>query len=360
MPSTVRRLTLLATLALAACSSPPPPSGVPALGDGTHSLDRVEVVELLGPDVAFDPTDVAVNPERPSELWVTLRLSNGVVVVDEAASAAWSSMTYAGFGNTHFMPRPSALAFGQPGFLATIHEMDQPTQPMTPADFMGPSLWPSDRGLFDAGHASHLDMLHNSPNGVGICWERENAYWVVDGHHGSLTRYDFRADHGPGQEDHSDGIIARYLEGQITYVPDVPAHCVIDHATGILYLTDPANGRIVTVDTASGTRGADLDFRMNYDGGTMYAMEGAAMVPVIDMAALGLAQPSGIALADGMIFVTDRMTSTIAAFDLVTHELVDYLSFASGAFAGIDVDSEGRIYVADLGGSRVLRITARP
>ena len=35
---------------------------------------------------------------------------------------------------------------------------------------MGPTLWDGNLNIYDGGHASHLDMLHNSPNGAGIAW----------------------------------------------------------------------------------------------------------------------------------------------------------------------------------------------
>ena len=86
---------------------------------------------------------------------------------------------------THFLASPSALAFDDSGTLATIHDVDTPTQGAdgTPADFMGPTLWPADASLVDGGHDSHLDMLHDSPSGAGIAWDTGNAFWVYDGWH---------------------------------------------------------------------------------------------------------------------------------------------------------------------------------
>jgi DNA-binding beta-propeller fold protein YncE len=361
MLAPVHRLTL-ASLLLGACASTPAPTGIPALGNGTHSTAAVTITTIAGPDVLFQPTDVALDPAVPTSLWVTVRESGGIVVIDDVGGAAQTTMLEANFGAVHFLPRPAALAFGQPGTLATIHDISIPTQSSTPGDFMGPTLWSTDRSLFDGGHASHLDMLHNSPNGVGIAWDHDNVYWVIDGWHSSITRYDFRMDHGPGNEDHSDGIIARYVEGEIQYVENVPAHAVLDHETGLLYVADPGRSRVLTLDTASGTRGADLPFRENYDGGEMYQMRDAVLEVAIDGAEVGLVEPSGLAIADGVLYVTDHFTSIVAAFDLETRELVDYLGLGemapAGSLAGIEIDATGQIYVADQLGSRVLRISA--
>ncbi|MDQ3234014.1 MAG: hypothetical protein M3Q07_19565 [Pseudobdellovibrionaceae bacterium] len=133
-------------------------------------------------------------------------------------------------GSQHFMPYPSALAFADNGFFATIHDIEVPPQPPTPGDFMGPTLWTVT--AFDGGHPSHMDMLHNSPSGLGIAWIHGNAYVVNDGFHGSLTVYDFRRDHGPGMHDHSDGVALRYADGLLKRSEKLPAHVVFDKASG--------------------------------------------------------------------------------------------------------------------------------
>ncbi|WP_157070229.1 hypothetical protein [Sandaracinus amylolyticus] len=361
MISTVTRLTLLSiVLALFGCGNEGP-SGLPVLGAGEHTSAAVEILTVVGPDVLHSPTDLAFRPDAPNELWVTMRTANAILVIDEPGTPAQRSMEYAALGNTHFLPAPSALAFGTADRLATIHEIDVPTQRETPWDFMGPTLWPTDRGLFDGGHASHMDMLHNTPNGIGIAWEQGNVYWIVDGQHGSITRYDFVADHGPGQHDHSDGIISRYAEGQIGYVEGVPAHAELDHATGLLYVADPGNHRVVALDIASGTRGAEMG--PNYDGCEMFVMNDATLTTFVDGTVMNLVQPSGIALHDGYLFVSDHATSVIAAFDLVTGALVDWIGLQDvvppGGLGGIDFDQEGRLFVTDIAGQRVLRIAPR-
>ena len=155
------------------------------------------------------------------------------------------------------MPKPAALAFGKPGFMATAHDTDQVTQASTPADFMGPSLWTTG-DEFEGGHESHMDMLHNSPDATGIAWDRENIYWVFDGYHRAITRYDFRADHGPAGSDHRDGITARYVDGELSYEKGVSSHLELDHTTGLLYIAETSAGRIAVLDTQTGTKGSSV------------------------------------------------------------------------------------------------------
>jgi sugar lactone lactonase YvrE len=362
MRNSVSRFTLSSILLLIPACSAETPSGIPVLGNGRHTSDAVEITTIIGEGELREPTDIAFRPDAPNnELWITNRATFSMTIVRSPGTAEQMSTRHNALGNTHFMPKPSALAFGAPGFMATIHEIDEPTQASTPADFMGPTLWPSDPTLFTGGHGSHLDMLHNTPNGVGIAWERDNVYWIVDGYHRSITRYDFALDHGPGQEDHSDGIIARCVEGMISYVPGVSAHAELDHETGLLYVADPGSGRVFALDTTSGTRGAELF--PNYDGGEMYSVDNATLMTVIEGSEVGLVQPSGLAIHDDMIVVSDAASSVIAAFDLETYELLDWISIADvaapGSLRGIDFDAEGRLYVADVSGSRVLRIAPK-
>lgn len=338
----------------------PIPTGLPVLGGGMHVSDSVEMTTIATAAEAMDgPRDLAFNPEVPGQLWVINLHDSSTVVISDVGTADQVWLRHAASGNTHFNARPAAMAFGAPGSFATAPEEDSVTQPSTPEDFMGPSLWTSDLTIFDGGHTGHIDMLHNSPNSVGIAWDHDNVYWVIDGMHHSVTRYDFQTDHGPGGADHSDGIIARYVEGEIGYTPDVPSHAELDHDTGLLYVADTGNNRIATLDTARGIRGARVD--PNYDGIDQYLMQDTALTTFVDGAAAGLEAPSGLALHEGHVFITDNATSRIVAFDLEGNE-VDYLDLSdvvsAGSLMGIAVGPEGALYLVDSAANEVLRITA--
>jgi DNA-binding beta-propeller fold protein YncE len=333
--------------------------GIPVLGDGAHTVDAVDFrVVATATDFLDTPRDLAFNTDAPNELWV-VNASDSVVIYFDPGTETQTASLRAAPGGEHFLRHPSALAFGMAGRLATAQETDERTQPGTPVDFMGPSLWPSSSADFDAGWASHLDMLHNSPNGVGIAWEAENRYWVVDGYHGSLTRYDFRNDHGPGGEDHTDGVIERYADGMIGYVENVPSHAELDHAASRLYVADAGNGRIAVLDTTTGSFGAAIT--PNYDGGDHYEMDGAVVTTFAD-GADGLVRPSGLALHENHVFVSDNMTSIVYAFDM-EGTLVDSLDLSSevqaGGLAGIAFGPDGALWMVDMVGERVLRVAAR-
>src|SRR5690606_2860220 len=117
--------------------------------------------------------------------------------------------------------------------------------------------WSSNLGIYGIQppglNGSHLDMLHETPFCMGIAWERDNVYWVFNGNAGAIDRVDFHADHGPGNDDHSDGEYWRYVPGQVARVPNVPSHM---HLAGTwLYIADTGNGRVVRLDITSGVMG---------------------------------------------------------------------------------------------------------
>lgn len=334
------------------------PTGVPILGNGTHSITAVQLDVIAAPSVGHvTPTDLAFHPHRPGELWVIDQGDNSVWIAANAGtpqqSAVWRLDAQSG---SHFLARPSSLAFGANGNFATSQDEDRITQATTPSDFMGPTLWSSDLQIFDAGHAGHLDMLHNSPAGKGVAWEQNNVYWIFDGHHASITRYDFASDHGPGGSDHSDGIVARFAEGQVQEDRVVPSHLDLHHATNRLFIADTGNNRIAVLDISSGTAGAAIN--PNYDGTQQYRMDGATITTLIDGAQAGLQKPCGLELHDGKLFVSDNQQSRFYAFDL-NGTLLDYLDtgLPAGSLMGFDFDAQGNLWFVDAAADRVLRIS---
>lgn len=338
------------------------PSGVALLGNDQHSPDSVNI-EVIGTanDGLNTPRDVEANPLDTSELWVVNRTTESVTVFTGVGTGNIQSMLFDdNFSGTHFLAQPAALAFGQPGTWASIHETDQLTQGnATPPDFMGPTLWTSDLADFDGGHSSHLDMLHNSPLGMGIAWDVDNVYWIFDGAHRSITRYDFNEDHDLGGSDHSDGTIRRYVEGMVSRVADVPSHMVLDHTSGYLYVADTGNNRIAMLDTNTGNPGGAMG--PNYDGiREQRRMEDAMIMTFVDgMTTGGMELPSGIDLDNGILYVSDHQSSVIFAFSL-EGELLDYLLLGrgEGAIMGLDV-VDGVLYVVDASRNELLRITPR-
>lgn len=336
---------------------------IPALGNGSHSIDDVVVEEwLTTEDGLVAPKDLAISPERPDQLWVVNQGDDSVVIALGLGTEDEVVVKRAGEGNTHFLASPAGIAFGQPGFLATCQETDEKTQISTPADFMGPTLWLSDAVEFDAGTRSHMDMLHNSPNGAGIAWQEDNTYWVFDGYHESLTRYAFNEPHEPGGTDHSDGDVARFVEGQVSYEPGVPSNLFYEPETGQLFVADTGNGRVAVLDTTTGQEGDRIG--PNYDGTKQYRVDGASLTTFVDSkTAAELQRPSGLVMGDGVLYVADNETSFIFAFN-PGGELLDWLDLSSlvpaGALLSLEVEASGNLLLIDQEQERVLRLSPKP
>jgi sugar lactone lactonase YvrE len=202
-------------------------------------------------------------------------------------------------------------------------------------------------------------MLHNSPLAVGIAWEKDNVYWVFDGYHHSITRYDFASDHGPGGSDHSDGYIARHVEGKVLSVRGVSSHMEIDVAEKKLYIADTGNHRIAVLDL-SAPMPAGPSYGPDYDGCVQYRVNNTPFATFVDF---NLKKPSGLALHDGLIYVSDNETSQVYAYDK-NAQLVDSLDLSSairpGNLQAITFDAQGKLYVLDSIDSKVFQISAKP
>ena len=372
----------LLALTLANCSSAPldtPSKPAPATPEPAPALPtNVVLVPLYDAPPTWTATALAFDPLRSGELWVTLRrvpsnkqcletatggcaaLEGEVALVQGATSDA-PSMTIKKDGNAwHFMRRPTSIAFGDNGNLSTCGEARTDNYDDDDVDYSGPVLWSSDPAIFGVKpqpgqNGTHLDMLHESPFCMGIAHERDNAYWVFNGKLGALDRYDFHAPHVIGGEDHSDGELSRYVEGQLQRVPEVPSHLALDRARGQLYVADTAGGRILRLATASGTPGANVP---TLDPIAIHRrMDNVALEEVV--APGSLSAPSGIALASDRVIVTDNATSRIWWFELdgTVVGSID-TGLPAGSLSGIAIGPDGKLYLSDLLTGTAYRVEA--
>jgi len=351
------------------------PLTVPALGGGAHSLDAVTVTVIGSSDDGLrNPRDLGFNPEVPGELWVVSGSDDAMVIFDDAGGPNQASERLIDPYALHFMDYPSSIAFGAPMTFGTCQESGNTYNGQGKANyFMGPTLWSSNRDIFAESNpeavqyltdlygfhtdlGSHLDMLHESPYCMGMAWERDNVYWVFDGHNGAIGRYDFAVDHGVGYDDHSDGLISKYVTGSILRVEDVPSHLEFEHETSYLYIADTGNNTIKVLDTLTGQPGSDL--RKKESGTEHYEVDDAEMWNLIHGEDHGMVAPSGLALVGEVVLITDNATSTIWAFT-VEGELIDHLTLdvEPGGLMGIWADSLDEIWVTDAVGKQVLRIS---
>lgn len=307
------------------------------------------------------PRDLAFDPDHPQDLWVASQGNDGIVILFDAGSGAQRTELFLDAFRNHFMEEVSSLAFGQAGTFATCQESRNTYDGQAPPnDFMGPALWPTDLDLFasvfqnpfgsDLG--SHLDMLHGSPLCMGIAHYRENQYFVFDGYNEHLVYYDFVGDHGPGQDDHADGVIHRYVDLELTRVEGVPGHIEYDPESNRLFIADTGAGRIVAFEVGTGSRTRDL-VPTNEPLADYAEFAGSAFTVFADE---GLVRPSGVAIHDGRLFVSDHATGEIVAYDIETGIELDRVDTQSEELMGITVGPDGMIWMVDAAFDEVLRL----
>lgn len=336
--------------------APPPPPVAPAVvpelgGEATRQLTVIGSAS----DGLDGPRDLAFNPAREGELWTVNLGFDGVVIFHGAGTSQQRAEVRRDSHADHFMAQPSALAFGAGDTFASCQESVNGGN-----DFMGPTLWSSDLSIFARRNqeswspllGSHLDMLHQSPLCMGIAWAGSgNGYWVFDGYHGHVVFYDFQHDHGPGYDDHSDGIVRFYPEARVVRRRGIAGHLVLDPASGWLYVADPGNGRVIRLDTATGFRAAALR-ATNEPLAELSRMSGAT----VETFATGLSAPSGLELRDGRLFVADFGTGDIVAFATDGGQELGRVSTGAQGIMGLAFGPDGKLWYVDAVGSSVVRV----
>lgn len=341
---------------------------VVVLSDVPNLVDQYLTTTLTFTDIATAadnitvPRDLDFHPDfRRYELWTILKeaehTGGRTVTVYNAGKPNQNSVMLQDGNAWHFMSLPTAIAFSDnenfatsPGVFDANHDGGMP--------FTGPALWSSDPLVYaqpSGGNGSHLDMLHESPYSMGICHEYDNAFWLTDGFEGNIVRYDFVKDHGPGNADHSDGIIWRYPD--VTFQPDpayhVPSHCVLNKSTGWMYYTDFGNKRVVKMNIATGTPGTALvpheataEYR-NYNN------------PVFNVAIdTGLVNPCGIEVFGNRLLVSDYSNGDIRFYDITGNNTAYLGKISTGAagIMGIKIGPDGKIWYVNATQNKVVRI----
>jgi hypothetical protein len=376
----MRRLCALAIAVFAGgCTSEDAVPVADQLGRGDGSPGSVTFTLVYEPEEVLQATDVDFNPARPNELWITHRrhppyqpcfeadpnpdclLVEGSVAILADGTAPLSGWVRATDSNAwHFMRVPPGIAFGAAGTFGTCGDARTGNFDDDLYAYIGPTLFSTDLTLFgqepasEEMNGSHLDMLHATPFCVGITHERDNVYWLQNGDQGSLDRYDFHRDHGPGNDDHSDGEIWHFNTGELTRVPEVPAHIAYDPDRNEVFAADAGGGRVVALDPSTAVDAGD--YEPNYDAvATHQVMTGTSLRAVVAPGLL--TTPSGLTLHDGLVFVSDHATSTLYAFTN-EGELVRKLDtgMPPGTLTGITIGPDDKLYFADGITGRVYRV----
>ena len=215
----------------------------------------------------------------------------------------------------HFARNPSSLVFSENDFFGTCPETRTANFDDEVEDFAGPTLWTADRSILgiDIGkNGTHMDMLHFTPFCMGMEHDRENIYWTFNGQKGAIDRYDFKEDHGPGEEDHSDGEVLRYIEGVLKREEEVSSGLALDRENDYLYIADTGNERVLRLDVRSGQRGSLL--LPNFDFVQVHHQMNEAEYEEVELGGEPIGKPSGLLLHDGLIYLIDYSYSEFRVF----------------------------------------------
>ena len=133
----------------------------------------------------------------------------------------------------------------------------------------------------------------------------------------------------------------------------------LDQESRLLFIADTGNNRVAVMDVESGVQGRNL-VRTEGPGTTHFEMKNAVFVTFIDGNDFGMVAPSGIHIVDGVLFVSDNVTSEIIAFNTRGEE-IDRLStgLPSGSLMGIYARSLEDLWLVSALENRVYRIRPR-
>ena len=336
-----------------------------------------EVIIADSSDELNDPRDLEFHPGRANELWVANRATDSITIIENTGLANQASQNRQDSNRNHFLEEVSAIAFGSyhsefDWQWGSAQESRNTFDGLgSPNDFMGPALWPSSLSHFAMENqnngngllGSHIDMLHESPLGVGIAHDSANAYWYNDGYYGELVYYDFQDDHDTGEDDHSDGIVRRYSDVQLTYASGIPGHMVLDKDSGILYIADAGANRVLWVNTDDSTYNTQ---NIMNDATQMEELEEYSRITNVEFGILdtGLNRPSGIALAGDQLFVSLNGNGRIVAYDLAANGKsateAGSIQTSANSIMGLEIGPDDLLYYVDNGKDQVVKIDPFP
>lgn len=311
------------------------------------------------------PTDLDFHPRLSTkQLWVvnqgTENTGGSTVTITNTAQVNQTTELLQDGNAWHFMSLPTGIAFSDNDNFATSPGVFDANHSGTPNAFTGPTLWSSDPQIYaqpSGGNGSHIDMLHESPNSQGVCWEKDNTFWLFDGFNNDIVRYDFVNDHHPGFSDHSDAIVRRYSDTEVLRDANgTVSHMAFDDAKSWLYVVDNGNQRVFRMNITTGNTSTSAPAYGPHEGMAEYvSISGYTWENVV---VSGLQDPAGIAIDGNIMVVTDYQTNEVIFYDLssIPATEVRRVSANTQGIMGITIGPDGLLYYVDNVGNKVIRL----
>ena len=326
-------------------------------------LTFVEEYEVIGNsgDEINSPTDLDFHPILSDyQVWVTNKGTEGsggsTVTFWDAGKPSQTSEWKQDGNAWHFMSLPTGIAFSENTNFATSPGVKDANH--SGGTFTGPTLWSSDMSIYaepSGGNGSHIDMLHESPFSMGIAAWHDNAFFVFCDYHGYVHMYDFQQDHGPGNDDHSDGKVWEYIDFDIEMInDDLPSHLVYDKPSGYLYTIDAGNGRIIRMNPESGNVTGTFS-HPNEPLAEANEIENTDWVEIVNT---GLIEPVGIDVIDNYMLVSEHATGEIIIYDISTVPAVELKRLQTGrtGLMGIKIGPDGLIWFVDQDDDELVKV----
>ncbi|OJW81494.1 MAG: hypothetical protein BGO69_08890 [Bacteroidetes bacterium 46-16] len=318
-------------------------------------------------DNLTSPHDLDFVPGRPDEWWVLNKEANGgsIVIFFDAGKVTQSVQFRRDSHNEHFMARSVALAMGDNGTFCSAQEIKNTAS--ASSTFMGPALWSNDTSVFARVNqnnwvtgqplGSHLDMLHQSPFGMGVAHDSANVYWYFDGYNGNICRYDFEMPHASGGDDHSDGRIYRYTDVSVVRKPNIPSHLTLDKQNSWLYIVDGGNNKILRLKTTSGIIGGNLAVPSTANE-PLGSYKSVVNTTTEVVASTGLTSPCGIDYRSGRIIVSDNADGKIYIYDVTAMPavLLGSINTGTAGIMGVRIDDNNKIWFVNQSTKQLIRI----
>jgi hypothetical protein len=131
----------------------------------------------------------------------------------------------------------------------------------------------------------------------------------------------------------------------------VVSHLVLEKESGILYIVDTGNERILTLNTHTGSFQNNLT---PYESVAEYSNFSSATWSVF--ADSGLVTPSGIDLFNDRLLVSDYATGDIIVYDLATADELGRIVTGTPGIMGIKVGPDGKIWYVNATTNEVIRL----
>lgn len=320
------------------------------IGNNTTTLKGTQADGLRTPrDLDFHKV-----AGRQNELWVINENNTGtrnhggstVIYYNAGLDSQWAEYRRDSYSG-HFMHTASAIAISENGTFANTLDVQDANN--SGGYFSGCTLWDSDTTIYARVNqngpllGSHIDMIHQSPYSEGIASAGGNVYWLFDGFHNAICKYDFGVPHQQGGDDHSDGLVWRHADVSVDRQPGLSSHMEIDPASGWLYIADTGNERILRMDPNSGTIAQNLNPYGEQLAG-YWLMSGTDWNVVADS---GLTNPTGLDIYEDRLLVSDYADGDIIVYDLSVDPVVELGRIETGLsneIMGLKVSPGGEIW----------------